>query len=130
MDERSARVTRDKFQRIQSWCEDRYLIDNTKIKPRIQLFARCEHDTKKKINFDYLQSTAELIRRHCLPKQKLHVLKFFREEESSFECSILNNIFYYYCETCPWQSLKFCLSIFLHFSREKFIIIFLASLKF
>ena len=45
-----------------------HLIDNRKIKPGILQFARAEHDTKKKkINFDYLKSIVELVRRYCLP---------------------------------------------------------------
>ena len=30
-----------------------------------------------------------MIRRYCLPQRKLHILKFFRKEERSFEWSIL-----------------------------------------
>ena len=54
-----------------------------------QQFVRTGHDTNKKIHFDQLQSTAELIRRYCLPQRKLHILKFCRKEERSFEWSIL-----------------------------------------
>ena len=64
---------------------------------------------KKKVNFGYLQSTAELIRRYCLPQQKLHVLNICRKEERSFVRSFSMDskiILCYYCKTCLWQSLK------------------------
>ena len=59
-------------------------VNRIKIKPGILQSARAGHDTKKKkVNFGYLQSTAELIRCYCLPLRKLHVLNICRKKERS-----------------------------------------------
>ena len=75
-----------------------------------------------RIHFDYLQSTAKLIHRYYFPQRKQHVLWFRRKGESSFG-SVFRNV--------PMAKFEIVfLSIFLHFSRVKFIIILSISLKF
>ena len=69
------------FHRIWSWYKLLYyLIDSRKIRPEIQQFAgNRTWYLEKKINFDYLQLTAELILRYWLPQRKLTVLKICRK---------------------------------------------------
>ena len=109
-----------------------YLIDNNKkIYPEIWQLARTEHDSKKN---DYLEWTAELIRRYWLPQWKLHLLKLCRNEERSFEWSVLKKwkitqhtqiIIAKYSQGKVWLFFLLLLNYFylfiFYFSREKFI---------
>ena len=81
---------------------------------------------RKKINFDYLQSTVELVRCYCLLQRKLHILKFCRKEERYFEWSILIERKITQHTLLPLQNMLMeKVEIFFYFfTREKFVIIF------
>ena len=82
---------------------------------------------RKKINFDYLQSTIELVRCYCLLQRKLHILKFCRKEERYFEWSILieRKITQHTLLLLLQNMLMEKVEIFFYFfTREKFVIIF------
>ena len=81
---------------------------------------------REKINFDYLQSTVELVRCYCLLQRKLHILKFCRKEERYFEWSILiERKITQHTLLLLQNMLMEKVEIFFHFfTREKFVIIF------
>ena len=86
-----------------------------------------------RIHFDYLQSTSKLIRHYYMPQPKQHVLKFCRQEESSFEWNILTITKHILLLLRNMVKAKFeivFLSIFLNFSIVKFIIILSIYLNF
>ena len=81
---------------------------------------------RKKINFDYLQSTVELVRCYCLLQRKLHILKFCRKEERYFEWSILieRKITQHTLLSLQNMLMEKVEIFFYFFTREKFVIIF------
>ena len=81
---------------------------------------------RKKINFDYLQSTVELVRCYCLLQRKLHILKFCRKEERYFEWSILieRKITQHTLLLLQNMLMEKVEIFFYFFTREKFVIIF------
>ena len=81
---------------------------------------------RKKINFDYLQWTVELVRCYCLLQRKLHILKFCRKEERYFEWSILieRKITQHTLLLLQNMLMEKVEIFFYFFTREKFVIIF------